>query len=167
LLHANQSRPSCLTLGDGLRIAPYADTFTSLCRAWLDPSNDRLHRAQRYKLRTENELLHDTRLAFVADLGLLRSCISHPCVARGLLRAQHFRVLHQTHLAMRSILVAPHRSLMKPFAGLLQRKPLLAATLVSSLRAQIAPRPSLSDRCKWRIAPLLPLMLRAGTSGLA
>jgi len=111
LLRLYQSLPGCLTPGDGLRIAPYADTSTPLCRSWFGPSCNGLRRGPHFKLRTDHELLRARRLAFAADLGLLRSCILRPCVARGSLREQHLRVLHRRHLAMRSTLITPPRDL--------------------------------------------------------
>jgi len=75
----------CLTLRDGLRLSPYADTL----HPWY-----RLQIALRStpKLRTVSGLLQTRHLAFRSVCGYLRSLHSTPCVDCGCLHSQPFEL---------------------------------------------------------------------------
>jgi len=91
-----------LTLREGLRIAPYADTLRPRVAHGL-------LRAQHFKLRTGHRLLCARHLTVRSENGSLRNPRSAPCVERGLLRAQHLEfctgpgLLLVRHLSLRTV----------------------------------------------------------------
>jgi hypothetical protein len=95
-------RARSLTLREGLRIAPYADTLRPRVAHGL-------LRAQHFKLRAGHRLLCTRHLTPRSDHGYLRAPHSAPCVDRGCLRAQHleFRagpgLLLARHLSLRTV----------------------------------------------------------------
>jgi len=119
-------RARSLTLREGQRIAPYADTLRPRVAHGL-------LRAQHFKLRTGHRLLCARHLTVRSDYGYLRALHSAPCVDRGCLRAQHLEfcagpgLLLARHLSLRTV----HRLLR------VRRLPLICCL-------QITPHPSLS-----------------------
>jgi len=129
LLRSDRFVFGCLTLRDGLRIAPYADTL----RPCVDHG---FLRAQHFKLRTVHRLLCARCLTLKSACGLLRPLPLAPLCCLRIAPPSTLGVLRLTWLAPRLALIAPHRSWITP-----------TSTLGTLLSLRIAPRSSLSAPC--------------------
>jgi hypothetical protein len=102
LLRLNRSCFGRLTLRDGLRIAPYADT--------LHPRIDHgFLRARHFKLRPVHRLLCARRLALASDCRSLRFPFLAPWCCPRIAPCTTLGVLHPVRLAPRWTLITPHR----------------------------------------------------------